>query len=308
MRCWPIKRGEDAEEAASAASKSGRPLFRIHLASNVIFMVASALYLWLSVQDFLYQRHAEKDPKHLLEAYDNGTTKEKKVMAWYYDDDWVFGDDTVFTTKRGHDVSEYMITYFCAASLFVIEGIVNLFDPSRSWISGAFFIIAGGFDVAASLFVDSNPLLSADLDLVSSHFYFLEAVELFWHRERELARAIRIWTYSAYFLFGLGALLDVMLGYISRFASNSAEYSDAFVSVGVFGSTCWLASALILVMLTIVCREKYYDGDDDSSSVSKNEGQQPVQRSIFDPVKKETSLSDNVLESEVIDESQELAA
>ena len=106
----------------------------------------------------------------------------------------------------------------------------------------------------------------------------------------------------------MGALHDIIIGYISRFANNSAEYSDAFVSVGVFGSTCWLASALILVVLTIVCREKYYDGDDDSSSVSKNEGQQPVQRSIFDPVKKETSLSDNVLESEVIDESQELAA
>jgi len=44
--------------------------------SNIIFIIASVLYLWMSVQDLIYQQHSENVPTDLLEEYNNclGTT------------------------------------------------------------------------------------------------------------------------------------------------------------------------------------------------------------------------------------------
>jgi len=54
---------------------------------------------------------------------------KNRVDLQEYDDDWVFGDDTVFEMKNGLDVNVYSIIYFVAAALFVVSGVLDMFHP-----------------------------------------------------------------------------------------------------------------------------------------------------------------------------------
>lgn len=104
----------------------------------------------MSVQDLIYQQHSENVPTDLLEEYNSclGTTFrhghardciKNRVDLQEYDDDWVFGDDTVFEMKNGLDVNVYSIIYFVAAALFVVSGVLDMFHPEA--MNGVSFIV-----------------------------------------------------------------------------------------------------------------------------------------------------------------------
>lgn len=256
--------GDNADKIKEASA------FRSEVMSNFFFLAATIFYLIQSINDLRYEKHTQGIPQSLIELNDNEQSPNF-TRAPGYDDDYVWGDDIVFTTKRsGYDVSSYMIIYFCGALCFILSGIADCFNPyNTSCFVGAFIIGAGFFDLVASIFVDCNPNLSNTLDLISSHLYFCEAIQLFWAFNRcKNKLSIQIWTYTGCFLFGLGAFLDLVTGYIAQFDEN-VDYSNPFAILSLFGSTCWLACAIITSGLTIY--DQYYDDSDDIEDVDSEE-------------------------------------
>lgn len=294
---------EDTDDGILEERKRQHCGFAIELISNIFFFIASSMYLWMSIQDYLYEQHASSINELLKKHIDCNTNVfsralrggaqyhlglpfswfnhpdhirdgciRNKLELWRYDDDWVFGDDTVFTRNNGVDITVYSIVYFSAASLFVIQGIIDFFHPEQTGLhkfcAGIFFIVAGALDVAAALTMEQKPIVSANLDLSSSCFFFIEAIQMIWFHEKGLRPCLKFWTYVAIALFAIGSLLDVIVAFVTRFASNGGEFDYAFTVVGVFDNTCWVASAIIFIVLTIYYHK--FDDDEDEDEDGKS--------------------------------------
>ena len=210
--------------------------FRVILSSNVFFFIASALYLWLAVMDLQWVNQIQGVPLEVVEADDDVTYRE------------VFpDDDVVFQTPNSNvNVSQYMIVYFCAAFCYVVTGLLEcLFEEG---CFGIFLLLAGLFGLISSLFVEKDEDVSNTFDLVSSNLFLLEALLLFFRRH-SFTGAARLWYRLADGLFLLGALSDVIISYITKFAD--VTYSHKFSTAGVFDCCLWMVSALIYLTITI---------------------------------------------------------
>jgi hypothetical protein len=215
--------------------------------SNMFFILASTMYLVLSVYDFQWEAMVETLPDAVVNAEDDAVWEEYGIA-----------DDYVFETPRSQVmVSQYMIIYFSASVAFVILGILDFFKYRMHFV-GIFFVLAGIFGVLAALFVEKDEDLSATFDLISSCLFFTEAIQMF--VERPHHNTYKFWLRTADIFFCTGATLDVITASLGKFK----EYNLPLSSVDVFTSCLWLICALIytIVMVCLYKRGHYriYNG------------------------------------------------
>jgi hypothetical protein len=216
--------------------------FRFTCVSNGLFLIASCLYLILSVYDYQWEKVYLDIPS---EAWEN-----EETIVW---SDYGVQDDYVFQTPRSEVwVSQYIIVYFSASVAFVLLGILE-WILSEYHMTGVFFILAGFFGVLASLYVEKDEDLSSIFDLVSCGLFFFEAIRLLLQPPH---RRLQWWLRIADGSFILGATLDV----ITSLIGTVSEYSVALAAVAIFSSSLWLLCAMIYtyVMVRLVIKGGYY--------------------------------------------------
>lgn len=153
-------------------------------------------------------------------------------------------DDYVFQAKNGADVSQAQIIYAIAAFSFVATGFIDLF-ASPGWL-GIWFIMAGIFGFVSAIYLEKNEHLSNVFNLVSVCLFLVEAVGLFFHRilfRGWLRQLVRLGD----FFFALGAILDVVLGFIYLYNLTNVRLAKLEVAAQVF----WLVCSLIYIWTTI---------------------------------------------------------
>jgi hypothetical protein len=226
---------------------------------NLLFLVASCLYLIISIQDLEWEEQIQGIiPVEELEAGDDAVWSRYGI-----DDD----DDYVFKIKLKHHfkihVSKYMIMCFVAALCFVVVGILEYLQYKKTF-TGIFFILAGLFGVLSSIFTEDNEDFSDNLDLISSVMFSLEALQLFVDTP---PTTFRCWLLLANTCFVLGAVMDVMTSLIEKLAPYSLPLSYA----SVLDSFLWVVCALIyssIMFLEVWNGDYHYDPDDYSEEAA----------------------------------------
>jgi hypothetical protein len=253
--------------------------FAMRLTSNILFVLASCLYVTLAVTDMQYYTAIQGISDDVLLADDDATW----TAAGFVDDDYFFsvggnrgstsesattvvGDDDAAAAVATSDagvvwVSEYQMIYFSAALLFCMVGLLD-FIQQPGWLSIG-MIAAGCFGLISAMLVHKNVHVSNIFNTISVHLFMVEASALFFHHGRiahvkttgannstnhammePLQYLIRIGDVS---WIG-GTVLDVVLSY---FAIRNT-YVLPHAKVSVFSSLLWLACSLIYVTATCI--------------------------------------------------------
>jgi len=190
-------------------------------------------------------------------------------------DDYVsYDDDYVFQVKAtGTWVSKYMILYFSAALCFVFVGVLDLIREKHAF--HVLMIIAGLAGVASAMMVEKDVRVSDILNLVSVHFFMLEAFTLFGSHKREAlatsdseSRFMATLLAFADLLFGVGALVDVIMSYLFFF-DDTSDWDTNLSLVSIAASVLWLLCSLIYI--AVFFYEYFYDSDDDSDLTNEKE-------------------------------------
>lgn len=227
-------------------ARLARRFFRLTLLSNIFFVIASGLYLALAVVDLDYEKEVQNIPEE-VQAVDD-------YFSWwpYYDhagQGGQYNDDYVLTVRGDVEVSKYQIIYAFAALCYVVTGIFDLI--LYPGILCTFLIMAGGFGLASAMFVETDEQLSETLNVVSVHLFLIEAFALFYRIG--YAADIKRWVRLAEFLFFLGAVLDVVISWISW----SGNYNVTLAGVGIGASCLWLICAMILLWSTFYIQKNF---------------------------------------------------
>ncbi|KAL3911320.1 MAG: hypothetical protein SGILL_007324 [Bacillariaceae sp.] len=195
---------------------------KISVISNVVFVIASAIYLALEVTILPYYRFYKDVPVHIRED-------ENDDVWWnYYNEtgafpDWLLNADDDLTWERWFDnsfldeeeelgeflfqvpnadekyefpdedyaawVSQYMMLYFVAALGFLVTGILEVYTARGHFWSVILYtvmIIAAIFGIVSSMYVNKDPWISLILNAVSVHLFALEAIALIIQRSRTM--------------------------------------------------------------------------------------------------------------------------
>jgi hypothetical protein len=206
---------EDDDDNDSTSMTPCSRGFKLRITSNMLFVVASFLYVLLSVYDLNYANLLLSESS-ITTNYSGGgdddnvasdmagagdddvwltKTKAKQTSVtaaedYYYnaaDDDVneyesaADDDYYVFATKNGTWVSKYQIIYFVAALCFVMSGAVDFIHGSTLGLKllSVIFILAGGFGLFSAMLVEEYEYLSNVFNSVSVHLVMVEAVGLF---------------------------------------------------------------------------------------------------------------------------------
>jgi hypothetical protein len=281
--------------------------FKLSLTSNVLFVVASFLYVLLAAYDLDYAyvqslsnvsggdddgdsggtddgtmgtSTAAPTTGGYAAAYagggdddDDGSTE----LAAEADDDYY-----LFATKNGVWVSKYQIIYFVAALCFVVSGVVDCMHKPGRWLS-VIFIVAGCFGLVSAMLVEEYEYLSAVFDSVSAHLFMVEAVGLFlYHRHIEIiahgaaaSTQQQLLISRLYCLLRLadgsfiaGTCMDVVLSYC--YIRGTGESIPQGI-VGVVAANLWLLCSLIYLMVTCMTESQVRKQHVDKSKAASNE-------------------------------------
>lgn len=219
--------GDDGEKQVHTREEV--KFYRYTLASNIWFLIASILYVWLAVITFQYYDMLNAVPSWVLAADDD--------YSWigYWDDDYVFQAGSQW-------VSRYTIVYFVAAMGFVITGLIDFIKwPS---ILAFIFILAGGFGVASAICTDVNPRLSNIFNSVSVHMFMIEAIGLLFRRS--FFGGVELWLRLSDSFFLIGSLMDVAISYTAIFN----VFNMTLAVLGIVAACLWVLTALIYIGTT----------------------------------------------------------
>lgn len=176
---------------------------RIALASNGIFVVASILYVTLSVLGVRIYQQVDGIPADVVYAQDDATwmqyfndtgmipdslylaTDDTPWTEWYSsvmpgaaDDDTIF----VMGSNNAIVVTQYMAVYFCAAVGFFITGGLGWWDNRANDLWGrllyTLMVVAACFGIVSSTLVVTNPHMALVMNCISVHLFAIEAVSM----------------------------------------------------------------------------------------------------------------------------------
>mmetsp|Transcript_11008 Transcript_11008/g.26208 ORF Transcript_11008/g.26208 Transcript_11008/m.26208 type:complete len:476 (-) Transcript_11008:686-2113(-) len=214
---------DDDADHSSGVSHHDFFASKIRVISNVVFVIASAIYVAQEVTILPYYQFYKGVPYHIRETEDDdvwwqyyndtdafpdylyNSTDDYTWMEWYnnsfLDEDeelneFIFQVPNADSKYENPDeeyatwVSQYMILYFCAALGFLVTGVLELYVARRFWskILYGVMILAALFGIVSSLFVNKDPYISEVLNAVSVHLFALEAVAIIILRFRSLKR------------------------------------------------------------------------------------------------------------------------
>jgi hypothetical protein len=235
--------------------------FAMRLTSNVIFVLASCLYVTLAALDLDYFHSIQGISDDVLLADDVATWQ----AAGFVDDDYFFSiNDKAW-------VSGYQMIYFSAALCFCLVGLLD-FIQQPGWLSIG-MISAGCFGLISAMLLHKNVYISNIFNLLSVHLFMVEAIGLFFHhgsqsRSHPTAHAKNTRANSSsnsatnkhmmeplqYFVrvgdvswIG-GTLMDVVLSYCAL----RNTYNLAHAKASVLSSVLWLACSMIYITATCV--------------------------------------------------------
>jgi hypothetical protein len=228
--------------------------YRFTMASNIWFMIASGLYLWLAIITFQYYDALKGVPAWLLTVDDD--------YSWYgyIEDDYLFQAGSTW-------ISRYTIIYCVAALGYVMTGILDF--CRQPGLDGIAFILAGGFGLASAICTDVNPWLAIVFNAVSVHLFMLEAIALLCRRS--FFGGLEIWLRISDSFFLIGSLIDVAISY--TFIFN--VFNATLAVLGIVGSCLWVCTSLIYVGSTFyIQRHTGFElamGADPSEKTLQNE-------------------------------------
>ncbi|KAG7359254.1 hypothetical protein IV203_015843 [Nitzschia inconspicua] len=196
---------------------------KIQVISNVVFIIASSIYVAMEVTVLPYYQFYKNVPYHVRESDDEvvwmqyynetnafpdylqNATDDTALMEWYNNSFLDEGEELnefvfqVPNAARKYEnpeeelaawVSQYMMLYFCAALGFLVTGILELYIARDFWstILYGVMILAAMFGILSSLFVNKDPDVSMVFNAVSVHLFALEAISIVISRFRTLKR------------------------------------------------------------------------------------------------------------------------
>jgi hypothetical protein len=216
--------------------------FGLILLSNGLFFIASALYIYLAIIAWDYEKEVEDFPEEVLQADDTYTWNE-----WGYEDDYVFQNPITKTW-----VSEYAIIYFSAALGFVIAGVIDFF-LWRSLFS-VLMIMAASFGLASACYSDTNTTKAVNLNAVSVHLWLFGAFAVIF--DQGPLGKFKIWMQIADASFVIATFMDVVFSW--TYILNDPIRVGIPQSIGeIFVACLWLVTATIYLIATIVLRGEF---------------------------------------------------
>jgi len=267
---------EPPASSSDTTSMAHQREFRLTFSSNVLFILASVLYLWVAVSDLQWEALLDdlKITSAVLEADDDATWEEAGLVD----------DDYVWQTPRSHVwVSEYMMLFFAAALCFVLVGALEYAAlhvrhgdgdeiKKRHRFLGVFLILAGCFGVLASLYTEKDEDLSNIFDFISVVMFLLEAIQVI------ATHPSTIWLQAAAYFFFVGSALDVIVAGLAF-----VDYSWSLAVVDVFSATCWLVSALLHTGATM-CKVKHggFQKEQEQEVVKKSKVEEYAEQTSFE--------------------------
>jgi hypothetical protein len=246
----------DEKELVEDTFDDEKESYGFNLSSGIFFVVASVLYVWLSVVGFDYEYEIQDIPDDVLEADD--------LLSWApYIKDGSYEDDSVFHAGDTW-VSRYQILYFAAAICFVITGVLECFI--QPGFLGACFTLAGLFGVASAMYVESDDYIASVLNSVSVHLFMLEAFSLLYHHDYTgwIKYYIRV---GDIFWVG-GTVMDVVLSYYAIWGSYGLRHSK----VEIVAAVLWLACSVILLSSTIYLKGKEDEEEEEIDEEAMPDG------------------------------------
>ncbi|KAL3937928.1 MAG: hypothetical protein SGARI_001941, partial [Bacillariaceae sp.] len=195
---------------------------RLHVISNVVFVVASAIYVALEVTMLPYYRFYKDVPYHVRETEDDdvwwnyynetgafpewllNATDDYTWMEWYnnsfLDEEENLGE-FLFQVPNAAEkyefpnedyaawVSQYMVLYFVAALGFLVTGILEVYAAKGHFWSIVLYsvmILAALFGIASAMMVNKDEYVSIVLNAVSVHLFAVEAIAIIIQRCKSL--------------------------------------------------------------------------------------------------------------------------
>jgi hypothetical protein len=246
--------------SAAATQRPCSRSFSLRIVSNMIFVLASCLYVTLAVTDLHYFQSIQGLSDDVLLADDDATWAS---AAGFVEDDYVF--------SVGHEetwVSAYQMIYFSAALLFCIVGLLD-FIQQPGWLSVG-MTAAGCFGLISSMLVHKNVHVSNIFNTISVHLFMVEAIGLFVHHGQiahvnvaasndntnsssALAKNPMMEPLQYFIRVGDiswigGTLIDVVLSYYALRGTHDLVHAK----VSVLSSLLWLGCSMIYVTATCI--------------------------------------------------------
>jgi hypothetical protein len=210
--------------------------YGFNLSSGIFFLVASVLYVWVSVVGLDYQYEIQDIPDDVLQADD--------LLSWApYIEDGSYEDDYVFNVGPAW-VSSYQMIYFAAATCFLVTGILDCFR--QPGFLGACFTLAGLFGMASAIFLEYDEYISNVLNSVSVHLFMVEAFYLLYRHD--YTGWIKYYILMGDLFWVGGTVTDVVISYYGIWGIYDLRHSK----VEIFAASLWLACSIIFVLSSII--------------------------------------------------------
>ena len=125
-------------------------------------------------------------------------------------------DDSLITTESGWWIGTATVLWFSGSFCFVLVGFLDLFREKHYF--HLLMVLAGLFGCAGAVYLENNNHISAILDTISSHLFFLEAIKMMFFDEDIIDEGAATWAMcwlllSADLMFLIGALTDIIVSY-----------------------------------------------------------------------------------------------
>jgi len=230
--------------------------------SAFLFIVGSAFYMVVSVEDYKWAQELLSLPTWVMTADDD-------VTFYSYiaeNDDHNYADDYIPNMQmKGAPVSQYQIIFLVGSLCFAVSGLMDIINERDLWHS--FRLLAGVFGVASAVYISGYDFhLSNIFNLVSVHCYLLDSLTMFRH-DRCCAVTMEAgkWT-NKHLLIGdfayfSGSVIDVVCAYLWVFDSTS-DWDVTLTIFALIGSILWLICAVIYMW-------DFFNGDDNDENGSK---------------------------------------
>ncbi|KAL3912296.1 MAG: hypothetical protein SGARI_001232 [Bacillariaceae sp.] len=272
-----------------------------HIVSNIVFVIASSIYLTLGItvlpqtrfyQDvptevlyatddaawWNYYNETDQIPFEVLNATDNQTWGQWYNESFYPEDDIVF---QVNPAKSTSAVSQYMILYFLAAFGFLCTGLLEtaLATTCKGRMLYLTFFIAAGFGVMSSMLVVADPYVATVLNAVSVHLFAVEAISAVvrTYRMGKASANIEWMLVTGNMSLVIGTVIDVVLSYYYVLDLGQLPHARAAIVAACF--------CLIFLYHSLRERKQFknsiamddaanaYTEDDDDDIEEKHSGQ-----------------------------------
>jgi hypothetical protein len=301
---------DNDNDDSSRSMTSWSRTFKLSLTSNMLFLVASFLYVLLAAYDldYAYVQSSstnsngggggdDDDDAVAFGTVDDGLSTAAPTTDGYAAAAYATGDDNgstqevadddyyLFATKNGVWVSKYQILYFVAALCFVVSGVVDFIQKQGSLLS-VIFILAGCFGLVSAMLVEEYEYLSAVFDSVSAHLFMVEALGLFmYHRHIEVmianGAAASASKHQQVLMSRVYCLLRLADGSFIAGTWMDVVLSYCYIRgtgesipqgiVGVVAANLWLLCSLIYLMVTVITEFQVRKQHVDMSKAAANE-------------------------------------